>query len=303
VVKLVARSPVYVPPEAALVSIAQVMAEESIGTVLVRGPHRPSGIVSERDVVCALAEGADARRLPARDVMSPDVVYASSTDTIRDVGRRLLEHGIRHLAVNRGDTIIGVVSMRDVLAVYSDEPDHDGAGDDGASSASSGVPVLPEHDAPRFDDAGDRPRGSTTLVTHVDASAIPKTVEKTREWVAAVSGSLGGDDPQRAWLALRAVLHGVRDRLPVEILGHFSAQLPMLIRGLLFEGWDPTGKPERWGRDEFVAHVRREANLDTAAEAETAIRAVIEVLWGRLAEGVMEHVAAVLPADYAGLLY
>lgn len=124
VVKLVARSPVYVPLEAPLLSIAQVMAEESIGTVLVRGPHGPSGIVSERDLVRSLAEGADAHRVQARDVMNADVVFVSATDTIGDAARRMLEHEIRHLAVKRGDAIIGVVSTRDILAVYSDEPDH-----------------------------------------------------------------------------------------------------------------------------------------------------------------------------------
>lgn len=152
VVKLVARSPVSVPAEAPLIRVAHIMVEESIGCVLVSGPHGPSGIISERDVVAALAEGADARKLRACDVMSPDIAWVSSTDTISDVACRMLEYEVRHLAVKQGGSIIGIVSMRDVLAVYSDEPNHD--------------------------TAGDTAKNGGTLVTQIDASATPPTVEK-----------------------------------------------------------------------------------------------------------------------------
>lgn len=119
VVKLVGRSPVYVPGEATLPEIARIMSEESIGVVLVTGPHGPAGIVSERDIVAALGESPDARSLRARDVMSAYVACVQLTDTIGDAARRMLEDNIRHLAVSRGDVVVGVVSMRDVLTIYS----------------------------------------------------------------------------------------------------------------------------------------------------------------------------------------
>jgi uncharacterized protein (DUF2267 family) len=140
-------------------------------------------------------------------------------------------------------------------------------------------------------------------VTQTNLDAIPRMVEKTREWVAAIDAVLGGEDEHGAWVALRAVLHALRDRLPVETVGHLSAQLPMLVRGLLFEGWDPTGKPERLDREQFVDHVRRQARLESMVEAERTIRAVVEVMWGHLSEGVMQHVAEALPPDYEGLLF
>lgn len=139
-------------------------------------------------------------------------------------------------------------------------------------------------------------------MSHTEVDTIPRTVEKTREWIAAVSVSLGQDE-HRAWLALRAVLHSLRDRLPLETLGHVCAQLPMLIRGLMFEGWDPTGKPERLGKAEILARVQREALLDSPAEAEVVVRAVADVLWSHLSEGVMQHVAETLPTDLELLLY
>jgi|SRR5581483_5767304 len=120
VVKLIGRSPVYVCGETSLPDVARAMSEESIGTVLVSGADGPSGIVSERDIVGALESGADVRSLCARDVMSPDIAYAELTDTIGDTARRMLERAIRHIVVARGDVPIGVVSMRDILAIYSD---------------------------------------------------------------------------------------------------------------------------------------------------------------------------------------
>lgn len=136
-----------------------------------------------------------------------------------------------------------------------------------------------------------------------DPDAIPHTVDKTRKWVTQVSDALAEPDEQRAWRAMRAVLHALRDRLPLETLAHLSAQLPMLVRGLLFEGWDPTGKPSQLGRAEFLEHVRVEARLATATEAEAVVRAVVDVLWDHCSEGLMEHVAGTLPLEFTGLLY
>ena len=120
VVKLVGRSPVYVGADATLSQISRTMSDESIGTVLVRGPRGPGGIVSERDLAFALATVATARPLRAGDVMCPDIAFATAAETIGDTARRMLDREVRHIVVTRGDVVIGVVSMRDVLATYSE---------------------------------------------------------------------------------------------------------------------------------------------------------------------------------------
>lgn len=121
VLRIVARTPVHVLLDTTLRNVAQTLAEESIGVVLVWGPEGPAGIVSERDVTAALAEGADPGRERAQDRMTTDLAFIAATDTIAAAANRMLANEIRHLVVTAGSTTIGIVSMRDVLAVFVDQ--------------------------------------------------------------------------------------------------------------------------------------------------------------------------------------
>jgi uncharacterized protein (DUF2267 family) len=131
---------------------------------------------------------------------------------------------------------------------------------------------------------------------------IDRTVAKTYEWLHLLERSLGSDDRRRSYAALRAVLHALRDRVGPEVAAHLSAQLPLLVRGVFYEGWDPTPTPMRLSLSEFLERVEREALLDGTTEAEEATRAVIALLWDELGTGVMSHVATLLPEEYAAVL-
>ena len=115
-VKLIARTPVFVSLDATLREAAETLTEESIGALLVHGPHGPAGLLSERDIVAALAQGADPDRDRTRNFMTPDIASVPPTATILAARDRMLENEIRHLVVTKGETTIGLISMRDVLA-------------------------------------------------------------------------------------------------------------------------------------------------------------------------------------------
>lgn len=119
VVTLIARTPVYVSPDATLRDAARILAEESIGVLLVPGPGGPAGLLSERDIVTALAEGAQPDRDRVRDYMTPDLASVPATATIAEAEDRMLANEIRHLVVTKGPSTIGVLSIRDIMATVS----------------------------------------------------------------------------------------------------------------------------------------------------------------------------------------
>jgi uncharacterized protein (DUF2267 family) len=81
-----------------------------------------------------------------------------------------------------------------------------------------------------------------------------------------------------------------------------AAQLPLLVRGIFCEGWDPAKAPMRMSLAEFLARVKEEAGLKDTSEAEEAARAVMTVSWAELGEGTMGHLMSVLPSDFAVLM-
>jgi uncharacterized protein (DUF2267 family) len=128
-----------------------------------------------------------------------------------------------------------------------------------------------------------------------------RTIHKTNIWIKNLMEILGWDDRRQAYAALRATLHALRDRLTIEEAAQLSAQLPMLIRGFYFEGWDPTGKPERERhRSEFLARIQRELERYPVDPEEVA-RAVFLVMANRISEGEIEDIEHVLPHEIRDL--
>jgi uncharacterized protein (DUF2267 family) len=104
------------------------------------------------------------------------------------------------------------------------------------------------------------------------------TLQKTHAWLKALMEALGWqEDRQRAYLALRAVLHALRDRLPLTEVLDLGAQLPMLIRGFYYEGWNPACTPlKERPKEAFLAQVqrafKRAGHIDPRKYAEMAQR-------------------------------
>lgn len=115
-VRYVMTSPVvFADAEASLRDIAGAMAEESVGAVVLLGRDGPSMIVTERDVVEALADGADPDDVWGVEVAAVDLVAAEPEDRLIDVARVMAQHNIRHMPVRANGSVVGMVSARDVL--------------------------------------------------------------------------------------------------------------------------------------------------------------------------------------------
>jgi uncharacterized protein (DUF2267 family) len=126
-----------------------------------------------------------------------------------------------------------------------------------------------------------------------------KTVQESNLWLKDVMERLNSYDRHHAYSTMRAVLHALRDRIGPENAAHLGAQLPMLLRGLFYEGWDPTGKPTKERHENaFLAHIARE--LPRAAgpgEIEQGAVAVLDVLSKHIDRGAAVKLAAILPQD------
>ncbi len=121
------------------------------------------------------------------------------------------------------------------------------------------------------------------------------TIHKTNAWLSEIMAQLDTNDRHEAYHALRAVLHVLRDRLTVEEVVQFGAQLPMLIRGFYYEGWNPAGKPLKWNKEEFLSSVRESFRGASAPDSEKITRIVLTVLTHHVSEGEVKNVKNILP--------
>lgn len=128
--------------------------------------------------------------------------------------------------------------------------------------------------------------------------AVDTTVEKTNTWLNEIQQRLGWTDRQRAYQALRAVLHALRDRLTVEEAADFAAQLPLLVRGIFYEGWHPAGKPlKERKKEEFLNHVAQAFPNDLELDFDEVTRAVFQVIARHVTSGEIHDVKRLLPKD------
>lgn len=125
---------------------------------------------------------------------------------------------------------------------------------------------------------------------------MDRTIHDTNTWLQRVSQEMEHPDRQIAYHALKGVLHAVRDRLTVEEAHHLGAQLPTLIRGFYFEGYNPAHKPLQYrDRDPFIKTIDHELQQAGGENPENAARAVFTVLSNEINDGEITHVRQMLP--------
>ncbi|MBO0892975.1 MAG: CBS domain-containing protein [Acidimicrobiales bacterium] len=115
-VRAMMTSPVItVTGEATLRAVAELLATEGMGALVVEGPSGSFRVVTERDLVLALADGADPDVSRAADVATPDLITADPEDMVKDVAGVMADYGIRHVPVQVDGNVVGMVSARDIL--------------------------------------------------------------------------------------------------------------------------------------------------------------------------------------------
>ena len=122
-----------------------------------------------------------------------------------------------------------------------------------------------------------------------------KTLETTHIWLNEIMEDLG-PDRQVAWKVLSIVLHKLRDRLTIGLAAHLGAQLPLLIRGVYYDQFEPAKLPTECNtREEFVAEVAEWLADTRPVDADQAVRTVFKVLSRHISEGQIAKVKEALP--------
>ena len=131
---------------------------------------------------------------------------------------------------------------------------------------------------------------------------IDHTVQLTHEWINELAERLDWTHRKDALRLLRVVLHQVRDHLPADELAQFSAQLPLLIRGMLFEGWVPKRTPvHQRDANVFVAEIEELVGGILEYRGVEDIQTVFKVLNARISRGETDDVRANLPGPIRNL--
>ncbi len=127
-------------------------------------------------------------------------------------------------------------------------------------------------------------------------AVLDHTLQLTHGWLNTLMSEHHFQDRHQAYSALRAVLHALRDRLTTEQAVHLGAQLPMLVRGIYYEGWHVSASREPIRHvDEFTNHVARELPPQFPRDALGVAEAVLDLLWRELDPGETAKIVSSMP--------
>jgi uncharacterized protein (DUF2267 family) len=123
-----------------------------------------------------------------------------------------------------------------------------------------------------------------------------KTLQTTNIWLDEIMARIG-PDRQLAWKVLSVVLHKLRDRIPVELSAHLSAELPILVRGIYYDQFQPSKQPTDHDLKSFVEEVAKWLSDVRPVDPREAIQSVFVVLSRHVPQGQIAKVQDALPQD------
>jgi len=114
---------ITLPTATTLLQVAGELAGDQIGLVVLGALDHVDGVISERDIVRAVAQGHDPATTPARDMASTRIVWCDATATVHEVAEQMMEEYVRHVLLEDEGQLVGIVSARDLLGAYTMAPD------------------------------------------------------------------------------------------------------------------------------------------------------------------------------------
>jgi uncharacterized protein (DUF2267 family) len=140
-----------------------------------------------------------------------------------------------------------------------------------------------------------KPTKEGTMNAH-QPEVFETTLQKTNIWLKQISDLLHWDDHQKAYHGLHAVLHVLRDRLPVDEAAHLGAQLPMLVRGFYYDCWKPAHTSVKIKTaQEFYDAVRENFTAGRDVNPMRLTEAVMTVLCANISPSEIEKLRGIFP--------
>ncbi len=129
------------------------------------------------------------------------------------------------------------------------------------------------------------------------------TIQETNELLKEIEVALGWEGKRHeSYHALRAVLQTLRDRLTIDEAAHVAAQLPLLVKGIFFEGWNPSHTPQKLDKEQFLVKIAARGSIEDINDLEHIVHVIFQAIKSYVSEGEIEDVKGILPKDIASLM-
>lgn len=135
-------------------------------------------------------------------------------------------------------------------------------------------------------------------------TSFATTVDKANHILAQIEDDYGWPKDRRgqSYAALRTVLHTLRDRMTVDQTAQFAAGLPMVVRGMFYEGWEPSRVPQRMNADEFRERVREGFSYNVTGGTDPLVKTVVGALRHHVSDGEWAKITSTMPDELVSVL-
>jgi uncharacterized protein (DUF2267 family) len=125
---------------------------------------------------------------------------------------------------------------------------------------------------------------------------LDNSIDLTNTWFRDILDQLNWQSKESAYQVLRGTLPALRDRLPAEEAVDLAAQLPLLVKGMYYDGWT-LRKPEKFKKQEFARRVHEQFGFDDSINPAEVIRAFLRVMCRHTGDGELRDVRSNMPKD------